>query len=306
LQVNFKSISKLVKSLYLIAVFLFIAIFLYNKWNDLINFKLDFRASYLFLSIILLMTFPFLNVIIWFLITKRNNCNISLKKTIILRLYSELGKYIPGKIWGYGMLILYYSKEGISKKSIAVCSFFELITSVLGAVFIFIFSLIFIDNSEIQAYRSIAFIFLIVFFIIIHPVIIEFFSNKILRLLKREKVSIQLSYFDILKLICLYTINWLVFGFAFFVFINSFYKLSINHYFYITGSLSLSSLIGFFALFAPAGLGVREGILILTLKNIVSVQIAGIISIVSRIWTTVGELLLILVFFIYDKIKKIL
>lgn len=306
MRIPIKTIIDTVKSLFALAVILFIFFYLYQKRIDISKLKLDVNSYLLVLSFVFLMAYPLFNVIIWFFITKKNHCDISFKKTIVLRLYSELGKYIPGKIWGYGMLILYYSKEGISKKTISICSFVEIITSVLGALLIFIFSLIFIDNLMIQTYRGIAIIFLIVFFIIIHPRIIEIFSNKILQVLRKKKILIELTYLDILKLVLLYTSNWLIFGVAFFIFINSFYKLSINYFFFITGSFSLSSLIGFFAFFVPAGIGVREGILILALKNIVSVQIAGIISIASRIWITLGELLLIFIFLVYDKTKKIL
>jgi glycosyltransferase 2 family protein len=306
LKFNTKLLIQTVKTIFVFAVILFITLYLFHNRDIILSLNLEVNGKLLVSSFILLVFYPFFNVIIWYYITKRNKCEISFNKTVVLRLYSELGKYIPGKLWGYGMLIIYYGKEGISKKDISICSFFELLASTLGSILIFIVSLIFIENSLIQSYRFIAIILLILFFIAIHPKIIEFFSNKVLVLLKKDRISIKLTYTFIFKLVILYSANWMFFGFAFFVFIHSFYNLSSNYYFFITGSLSLSSLIGFFTFFAPAGIGVRESILILTLKNILSIEIATIISITSRIWVTIAELIVILLTIIYDKTKKIL
>ena len=45
-----------------------------------------------------------------------------------------------------------------------------------------------------------------------------------------------------------------------------------------------------FSVFVPSGLGVREGVLIIMLAPIVSVQAAIVISLSSRLWFTATEL----------------
>jgi hypothetical protein len=81
-----------------------------------------------------------------------------------------------------------------------------------------------------------------------------------------------------------------VFGWAFFLFINSIYRIGAEHILYLAGAFSAASLIGMFSVFVPSGLGVREGVLILMLAPIVSVEAAIVISFASRLWFTATEL----------------
>ena len=70
---------------------------------------------------------------------------------------------------------------------------------------------------------------------------------------------------------------------------------------YVGGIFGLSAIIGILSLFAPSGIGVREGVLIAGLLLIMPEEYAVIISIVSRLWVTVAELVLILLAFISEK-----
>jgi uncharacterized membrane protein YbhN (UPF0104 family) len=96
----------------------------------------------------------------------------------------------------------------------------------------------------------------------------------------------------------------LVFGLAFYFFIGSFYPFSFENYFFITGAFSIAGLIGFVAVFAPAGLGVREGVLVFTLSMIFPSAIAAIISLISRLWMTICELIVLLIVFVTSYLKN--
>jgi hypothetical protein len=62
--------------------------------------------------------------------------------------------------------------------------------------------------------------------------------------------------------------------------------------FAILASMSISWLIGYFAIITPGGLGIREGIMLLMLKNIVTPQITLIFPILSRVMYLISEALL--------------
>ena len=59
---------------------------------------------------------------------------------------------------------------------------------------------------------------------------------------------------------------------------------------YLSGAFSLSSVIGILALFAPSGLGVREGILAIFLNQVMPTSVALVVSVASRLWITIAEL----------------
>jgi uncharacterized membrane protein YbhN (UPF0104 family) len=73
---------------------------------------------------------------------------------------------------------------------------------------------------------------------------------------------------------------------------------------FLTGALGISSTLGLIAVFAPSGLGVREGALVYLLSFMMATPVAVIISILTRIWLTLIEIGLIGMIYLLDKFQK--
>jgi uncharacterized membrane protein YbhN (UPF0104 family) len=244
------------------------------------------------------------NAVIWHVITVQNHCSINFFEAIKLRIYADFGRYIPGKVFAYGILLFAYEKHKVPMKKIATCSIQEFMTQMLAAV---ILSLISIFASEIKVLEPYKYIFLLLAlgcFIFLYPPLLQLIMNIFFRIFKREKIAISTSFGKVILAMLLFLLSWLVFGWAFYFFINSFYPLSVHHYFFVTGAFSIAAIIGAVAVFAPAGLGVREGVVIFTLSLLFSAAVSSLISILSRLWMTLSEILLLAVVFIIDLISK--
>jgi glycosyltransferase 2 family protein len=304
IQKNKDRLLKLIKSIISIIIILFIVRYIKANFSVLINLEYHINYFFLIISFIILSIFLFNQFILWYYITKQNGCNLSFSKSIISRAYSEFGKYVPGKIVGYAMLFYIYSKAKKSKILVSYSMFFELLASVLAALLIFLFSLFFTNIQALQNYRIAALILLLVFFVLIHPKILNYFVAICLKIAKREPLEISFSYYQLLRIVLLYVVNFMVLGVGFVLLVNSIYPLSISNILYVTGSTAMAGLIGLFAIFVPAGLGVREGILTLALKVIMPLTFAGVISLASRVWLVLGEILLFFLIFIYNLYLK--
>jgi uncharacterized membrane protein YbhN (UPF0104 family) len=73
---------------------------------------------------------------------------------------------------------------------------------------------------------------------------------------------------------------------------------------FLTGALAISSTLGLIALFAPSGLGVREGALVYLLSFMMATPVAVIISVLTRIWMTLIEIGLIGVVYLLRQLRK--
>jgi uncharacterized membrane protein YbhN (UPF0104 family) len=73
---------------------------------------------------------------------------------------------------------------------------------------------------------------------------------------------------------------------------------------FLTGALAISSTLGLIAIFAPSGLGVREGALVYILSFMMATPVAVIISILTRIWMTLVEIGLIGMVYLFYKLQK--
>ena len=303
LKIKKDKILLFLKATIALIILFFIAKYIKSNSNSLKEFKFQINYYYLIISSIILILYIFNQFVLWYYITKLNKCNLSFSTSIISRAYSEFGKYVPGKVFGYAMLLYVYSKENKSKVQLTFSMFFELLSSVLAAALIFLFSIFFTDIHEFQKYRLVSLILLVVFFIVIHPKILNYFSAIFFRITKREPVNLSLSYLQIIKLISLYVVNFMLFGVAFVLFIKSIYSISFSDYLFITCTTAAAGLIGLFAIFVPAGLGVREGVLVFTLSFIMPPALAGIIALTSRLWLTFAEVFLFGLIFGFSKLK---
>jgi uncharacterized membrane protein YbhN (UPF0104 family) len=73
---------------------------------------------------------------------------------------------------------------------------------------------------------------------------------------------------------------------------------------FLTGALAISSTLGLIAIFAPSGLGVREGALVYLLSFMMATPVAVIISILTRIWMTLIEIGLIGMVYLISRFQK--
>jgi uncharacterized membrane protein YbhN (UPF0104 family) len=95
----------------------------------------------------------------------------------------------------------------------------------------------------------------------------------------------------------------MIVGTGFYMLASSLYPLPVSELLFVGGVYGLSAIIGIISIFAPSGIGVREGIMVLGLSLIMPSEYAVIIGVVSRLWATVAELILVLGAFIAEKIS---
>jgi hypothetical protein len=141
-------------------------------------------------------------------------------------------------------------------------------------------------------------------FVSIHPKVLQKIFNWTLVQFKREPVSLSISYSDILWILLVCIVSWVSGGVGFYLFVDSVYPVGPQYILFLTGALAFSSTLGLVALFAPSGLGVREGALVYLLSLMMATPVAVIISILTRIWMTLIEIGLIGVIYLWDQFQK--
>ncbi len=123
-----------------------------------------------------------------------------------------------------------------------------------------------------------------------HPKVLEFTINFVFVRLKKEKVQVQYSFSKILAVIFLEIIYWFILSYAFFLLIRSVYVIELSMYFDVAFAFTTSWLIGYLTILAPAGLGVREELLIIYLSKILPKFATPVIAVVARFWIVASEI----------------
>ena len=294
---------KWLKRLFLVLVAVFLARYFYKNYDAYKNLDLSINWGVFLLAVLAYFIYKITLSTLWHYLTVLTGCAISLPKAITAYLYSILGKYIPGKVFMLMARIPAYQEEGKSISKVTVCFFVENICTLLGAGLLFLVSLFFFPNELLNQYRWGAVLLVIAFFVCIHPKVINFFLGFLEKKLKKD-LRIPITYPQMLKVVAMFFGNWLIVGVGFYILACSIFPIPASELLYAAGIFAVSCIIGILAVFSPSGLGVREGIMVLGLGLVMPTEYAVIISIVSRLWMSVSELVLIAIAYIINKISS--
>ncbi len=286
-----KMVKKLLQLLIIITIFFFLGKMLYQDWGKISSYQWEIEPTKLILSVVGLLIAYFFGAFGWGQILRRIGSRLSYSRGAAIWFVSLLGRYLPGSIWSAVGKIYLCEKEGISKSKTGVSVILEQAYVLITGMVVFLFSLAFWhDRSSLHSLFSIFFI-CPVLLIFLHPRPLTAVLNPVLKWMKKAPLVINLSFYTLLKTFIFYLGYWAVFGIAFFLFIDSIYKIEFSKIVITSGIFAVSFVIGYITIAVPSGLGVREGMLSLLLSNYMPAAVAIIISLGSRVWITAVELL---------------
>ncbi len=304
-----KTFSKIILWLVVSAVLGFLGYHLFTNWQNVRNFDFSFNYFYLILSFIIL-GFAFVQMsFIWNYILRKLEPDNRLSQLEALKIYTtaEFGKYAPGKVWNILGMVYLGGKKGLSKRNILIASILESVLATVVMLLVgIVFSAIFLSSINPLFYLF-AFASVVVGLIAIHPKVFYPLFNFVLKKLKKtEAVPANfLKQKDILKIIIFYIGVSLLFGIAFFFFVKSLVVISLVALPGIIGLFCLAIALGIVVLFAPSGLGVRDGVLVALLLFYLPLGVATLITFVARVWVTLTEVILFLIVSLLSKILNL-
>ena len=304
IKINKDKVLRALKIIFGVLVVVFLAWYFRKNWDEFSEKIMNVNIGVFVFSMLFYFVYKITLASLWHYITKINGCSIKYEKAVTSYLYSILGKYIPGKVFMLAARLTYYKEEDAPLAKVTVCFFIENVCTLLGAAMLFIVSLFFFPNDLLEQYKWVTVVLIAAFFVVIHPKVINFFLRILGKLFKKD-LQIPMKYSQMLKVVLLFVGNWLIVGFGFYILTKSIYPaVGLNELLFCAGIWGVSAIMGILAIFAPSGLGVREGIIMAGLMLIMPEGDAAVVSVVSRLWQTIPELVLVALAFVYSRIRK--
>lgn len=269
-----------------------------QDWKSILIYKEQLQFIPLILSFLILLTVYPEGAYCWYLILKKENLNVPIYSAMKIWIISNTGRYVPGKIWQYiGRVEMAHRLEDIPKiktiSSLLLETFLVLVAGLLASLL----SLVFINfNNYVHSYW---YLIVVSSLIVLHPVIANRFIDVIAKITKRDikKFDMTLSLKSTLSLIPWFMLNFFLNGIALAFLANSIgIKLDILDLLKYIGFYSISWVLGFVSIIAPAGIGVAEVSLayLLSLSGI-PIAIASAIAIIYRFLLTLSEAVVFLI-----------
>ena len=211
-----------------------------------------------------------------------------------------LGRYIPGSIVWVAGKVYFASKLGISKTKLAVSSYLEaviqLATTLLLAVLLVVLDPMTRELAGEAIWLMVA--LLLIGVIALYPPVLARYAGFGYRLLKKQQLDpANLPTANVMLQASLrFTLSALISSLAFYLVLFAIYPdLGLSHLFYVLALTSIANALSMVAVFAPAGVGVREGVLIAGLAVIVDPAIALLAALLMRVLSIVWDGLFFLI-----------
>jgi hypothetical protein len=283
---------------FLAAVAYFFGATIYGNWQGIRSYHFEFNLLLLLVSFVIIYIPVVMLGIYWNIILGQlSGKPIAPSRAVYIQFAAWMARYIPGKLGLLLVKIELGSREGASRRHLFFASMYENIFSTLSSFIIGIpillyYFLGFFSNNLYSELLPLALAFIACALVFLHPSVFRYFVNMGLRLFRRRELPRNeiLGWGQIAANLLRYVTINLFYGIGFYVMVDSFTPIGISKLLPMVGILVFSTVIGLLAVFAPAGLGVREGIMLLLLQSYFPLEIATVITVFARIWVSIADL----------------
>jgi glycosyltransferase 2 family protein len=249
--------------------------------------ELDPSVSLLVIATIALLAFYLMHAWLWRAITAHlGEREFDYRTALHIYFVSGLGRYIPGKLWQVAGMALLAQRAGISAVAATAAS--------VIAQFAFITAGLLYLALVLPRWGGITPIIAAVATL---AIVIATYRGRHWIGGKIKKVQPAADMLDRVTVSRAFTwwlgygLSWILLGLAFVLFTSAFVRLDAAGTRHVAGAIAAAYLGGLLAFFSIAGLGVREAVLGSLLLPVMPAPAAVIISVASRVWFTIGELL---------------
>ncbi len=274
---------------------------LYGNWEKVKTYQWSFDYPLLALSLGVMLASLSLYAWQWRISLHCLGATIGFIKVLRTYFVGNLGRYIPGKVWQFVGWFYLFEREGVSPvQTLTSIAVNQVIQNMTGLALAFVV----LGQALGKMAPGLTLIVIPPGLVLIQPSVLERLLNWGLRLLKREPVAIALTAWDLARFAALHLGIWLCYGLAFYLFTRALYPVPPERLPAFAGIFAGAWVIGFLSFLAPGGLGVRESVLVYLLSFYLPSHVAIVVTLLSRLWVTVAELLGTALAFGFDSLRR--
>jgi hypothetical protein len=266
-------------------------------WRDIGNVEwstVELRPGLLALAMAVLAFAYLLRASVWAVLVRLCGTPVALTSGIRVFLLTFAGRYLPGKIWqfvGAGVLGARYAIPATT--SVGTTMLGVLIHESMGLVIGF--ALIGPMLGYPHWVYGVAIAGIVAVLVLLCSPLLPWMLKLVARRTKRTLPELRpLRFAHAAALVAVYAAVWGLFGVGFWCLAHGVLPVEAAQLDVVTatGAITSACVLGFFAVFAPSGLGVREAILAVVLDPVVGAGGAALLAVLARVWMTLVEFLL--------------
>ncbi|TET69770.1 MAG: hypothetical protein E3J56_09085, partial [Candidatus Aminicenantes bacterium] len=194
-----KILKRILQVLLIVVIFYFLVKNLYVNWGKIAEYDWNINYYFLTYSFVLLITGAILMALGWNLILRMLGGRLGYKKALKIFFITDLGKYIPGKVWTLVGKVYLCAKEGIPIAKTSASVVIQPLIQVISGMLMFLVSLPFwTKTSDFMNNLYLLLPLIPIGLILLHPAIMTKLLNFVLTRLKQKPIELNIKYRDIL------------------------------------------------------------------------------------------------------------
>jgi hypothetical protein len=213
---------------------------------------------------------------------------IPLRDAIGVFMVANLGRYVPGKLWQIAGLAVMARKRGVSAPTATAAAVLGQGIALVAATLVGLGALVG-GPPEIRRWGLPgAGVVLAATAVGLLPAVFARASALWFRFARQEPPA-ALGSVHALRWLGVYVANWVLYAFSFWLLAASFgYRGAVVP---VGSAFAAAYVLGYIMIFAPAGVGVREGFLVAFLTPFFGAGAAAALALAARVWTTLVEVI---------------
>lgn len=207
---------------------------------------------------------------------------------------SNLGRYVPGKVWQIGAMGALAQRAGVSATAAAGSAILSTIVNIAcGIAVAMVAGWAALDVlSQGHAAVGVALLALVAAGLVLLPWALPWVLRTGERILRRPLAVATLPPRAVLYAVAGNVVAWLLYGLAFQWFVRGVVGTASGHFSDYVAVWAASYVIGYLFLFMPGGVGPRDGALVVALPalHLTTPPQALLVTVASRLWLTILEI----------------
>jgi hypothetical protein len=291
----------------IVLTFYFLGRNLAANWSELRSDELNIQPALLVLSGCFLAGDILMRSIIWWDLTGyfARDARPPYSRLTKVFMFSWLGRYVPGKV-AYLVGRFYLGRAtGVPARALVGGMAYEnvliLIMAMVVSALLLVPSLA-VESESFWPYLALP-VAAIGGVVLLHPAVLSRVLRLAMRLAGRELPDDSVWILPARRMartLALSAIAFSLSGLGFYLMVASLTDYPVRYLPLAAGTMTLGAVVGTVSIITPAGLGVREGVLVGILQFTMPRELAVLIAVVARVWATVVDLALVGLCFAFD------
>jgi uncharacterized membrane protein YbhN (UPF0104 family) len=241
-----------------VALVVFVGVEVRSGWSEIRPRLADIAYVHVALAVAGLAVYYGLFVIGWMLVLRAFGMRIGYVDALGAEMLSMLAKYIPGGVWTPMARVVACRPLGFAPGPVLASIGYEAGLSAIAGVVVFVLSLPLVPEVDMPVPVPVLVGFAVLLVVLLHPAIFGRVADKAFGRFQDEPIP-RLPIRAALPVFAYYCGTWLVGGYAVLEMIRAVGDAPLSAIPYLGGASAVGAIVAVLVVFAPSGLGVREG-----------------------------------------------